>query len=290
MTLRKTLPLLVITGAMLAVVARTVDAWWKGGHQVCTRAALSKLPDDMPEFFRKGEAELVQMCSEPDDWKSPTTPHLKVAEQPEHFIDMEYLDGKPIPKDRPEFVKLMAEGKHDPYKVGFLPYAMMENYERLMLAFREYRAAPENKFVQAKILVYAGWMAHYSEDCGMPLHTTKFFDGRPEGDDKQAHKGIHARIDAYLEKNGVTTEQAAEDVKAEDAVDVWTVIVKAIEESNTHVDKCYALDTEHAFDTAPEKGKELMLQRARASARLTATLWYSAWKNSAPERTTVPTK
>jgi hypothetical protein len=288
--LRKTTLLIAPVIAMLLLTARPADAWWRGGHQICTRAALSKLPEDMPEFFRKAEAELAQMSPEPDEWKNPSTPHLRVTEQPEHFLDLEYLDGKPFPKDRPEFVKLMVEAKQDPFRVGMLPYAMQENYERLMLAFRDYRAAPDNKFQQAKILVYAGWLAHYAEDCGQPLHTTKNFDGRPEGDDKQAHKGIHARVDGYLEKFAVKPEDAAEGVKPEDAVDVWPLIAKAIEESHTHVDQCYELDKDHAFDTAPDKGKELMLQRAKASAQLTATLWYSAWKNSAPERNTVPQK
>jgi hypothetical protein len=283
--------LVLITGAAVLLVQHQSAAWWTGGHKLCTEAAVLALPDEMPPFFRKAAVELAEMSAEPDNWKSQTTPRLRAAEQPEHFMDLEYLDGGKLPKDRPEYVKLMAEKKIDPFKAGFLPYALQENTERLTLAFREYRVRVDKKLatasVEARIIVYAGWLAHYCQDAGMPLHTTKNFDGRPQGEEKLAQKGIHARIDAYPEKHGLTVEMLKEKLTAEDLVDTWPAIVKFIETSYTRIDKCYELDKEGAFDTAPEKGRELMLTCARASAKLTLDLWYSAWKNSDPKRASI---
>ena len=261
-------------------------AWWNDGHKALTKAAVARLPEDTPEFFRNAGAELAAMVIEPDRWKDVTTPHLKNTESPEHFIDLEYLDGKDLPATRFELTKHYVAKEIDLAKGGFLPYAMLEGYQRLMLAFRDYRNNPENAAVRQRIIVYAGWLAHYAQDASMPLHTTKFFNGKPGEGGVMKQKGIHDKIDAYPEKF-LKAEEIADGLKADDAVDVWPVIVKAIKDSHTHVERCYELDLEGGFDKAPEKSKALMLERARAGAKLTMDLWYSAWKNSAPERATI---
>src|SRR5207244_1694525 len=115
-------------------------------------------------------------------------------------------------------------------------------------------------------LFYAGWLAHYCEDAAMPLHTTKFFDGKPgpNGELPQPpKKGIHARIDAYPEKN-LTADAVAEGLTAE-AVQPWPAIVKEIESSHKFVEKCYEIDEQNGFDKEPLKAKELMLERSRAA-------------------------
>src|SRR5258706_9499876 len=83
----------ILTVCMFGVA----HAWWEKGHQMLTRAAASKLPDDVPEFFRKGVVELAEASAEPDNWKHITAPHLKASEAPEHYIDLEYLEGQPLP-------------------------------------------------------------------------------------------------------------------------------------------------------------------------------------------------
>ena len=78
---------------LLVVRGFPTQAWWTEGHQLCTRAAVAKLPDELPEFFRKGVVELAEASAEPDNWKHITAPHLKASEGPEHYIDLEYLEG-----------------------------------------------------------------------------------------------------------------------------------------------------------------------------------------------------
>ena len=272
----------------LFISRREVRAWWAGGHRIATLAAVSKLPAEVPAFFRSAGEQLAEMSVEPDNWKSPTTPHLRGSEAPEHYIDLEYLDGKGLPEQRFLLLKHYFDRGIDPAKGGFLPYALQEGYERLLLAFREHRSRPDSVAVQQRIIVYAGWLAHYCEDAGMPLHTTVNFDGKPGPDKAVVQKGIHARIDGYPETQKFTPELVAETLEAQHAVDVWPRITKAIQESHTHVERCYELDEDGAFGKAPDKGRELMLERTRASAKLTLDLWYSAWKNSDPARATIP--
>jgi len=269
--------------AMLVLLSQRSHAWWSGGHKLLTLAAAAKMPADVPEFFRKAGEELAEMATEPDNWKDPATPHLRITERPEHFIDLEWLEDKPLPRERIELMKLLSGKGEDPTRAGFLPYAIQEGYERLLLAFREYRKRPDAPAVQHRVLMYAGWLAHYSEDAGMPLHTTKFYDGRPGPEKEVVQKGIHAKIDAYPEKHGLTAEAIAEGLAVEQADEAWLLVLKTIGEANKRVDACYQLDTQGAFDTAPEKGRQLMLECTRAGVKLTADLWYSAWVNSGKE-------
>jgi len=245
-------------------------------------AAATKLPEDMPAFFRQAGAELAEVSGEPDNWKNPIAPHLKATEQPEHYLDLEYLEGQPIPEHRADLLKHYFSKHIEPSKAGFLPYAVQEGYERLKVAFRSCRGQPESKAFQHCAIVYAGWLAHYCEDTAMPLHTTKDFDGRPDAAGNLQQKGIHSKIDGYPESQGFTPELLNQGLVAERAENVWPLITKAITVSNGYVQRCYELDAQGAFDKAPEKGKEFILERARAATKLTLDIWYSAWVNSAP--------
>ena len=278
---------IVLAAATVLLLSRAACAWWAGGHKICTLAATSKLPADVPQFFRDAGKELAEMSTEPDNWKHVTASHLRATEQPEHFIDLEYLGETPIPAKRYELLKFYFSKDIDPTTGGTLPCAIIEGYERLMLAFRDYRSQPDTEIVKKRIIVYAGWLAHYCEDAAMPLHTSKDYDGRVKPDGSVEQKGIHARIDAYPEKNGITSEKLADGLAAKDVVNVWPLIVDAINASHTHVDECYKLDARGGFDRDPDAGRELMTERTRAAAQLTLDLWYCAWTNSEARRATV---
>jgi hypothetical protein len=279
----------LVRSAVLAAAAAIVSllasqparAWWIGGHKLMTAAAAAKLPEDMPVFFRAAGEALADSAAEPDRWKDAAAPHLRAAERPEHFIDLEYLDGAPVPELRPDLVKLYHSKNIEPAKGGVLPCSLMEGYERLMLAFHHCRTHPDSEAARQRALVYGGWVAHYAEDAAMPLHTTTHYDGKPGPNGQVAQKGIHARIDAYPEHFGLTVESLGERLAAKPSASVWPVIVKALEESHACVAQCYELDAAGGFDTAPEKVREFILKRARAATQLTLELWYSAWQNSA---------
>ena len=269
----------VVVGLSFAL-SGVVHAWWGGGHQIFTLAALRVLPEDMPNFFRSAGTALADMSAEPDRWKDPAAPHLRGTEHPEHFIDLEYLEGRPLPSHRADLIKYYVSKGLDPGTGGYLPYAIQEGYERLMLAFKDYRKRPLAPEVQQRVIVYAGWLAHYCQDALMPLHTTRDYDGKQVGD-KIVQKGLHAKIDGYPESNNFKAEAVSEGVKCEPARDVWGLILSTLANSFAQVPRCYALDSEGAFDTHPEKGREFILERAHLSAQFTAVIWYTAWKNSA---------
>ena len=201
---------------LTAVLAGIANAWWSGGHESIAEAAAARLPDDVPAFFRRGGKHLAHFAVEPDRWKNREAPFLRRSEEGNHFLDAEDLDGKTLPAThRFDAMKMLyGDLKKEPNKVGLLPYAIVENYERLMIAFYDHRKSPNNEAIPMKCLVYGGTLAHYTGDAAMPLHTTRDYDGRIQPDGTVKQKGIHAKVDGFPEKNKITPEEICRGLEA----------------------------------------------------------------------------
>src|SRR5207253_6028037 len=171
--------------------------------------------------------------------------------------------------------------RHRPERTGMLPYAIMENYDRLSCAFYDLRADPENAIIRAKCIVYAGVLAHYTGDTAMPLHTTRDYDGKKGDNGKLVQKGIHAKIDAFPEKNQFSPEEICRGLEPKKIDDVWAYVVRTIRESHEHVKKCYELDALGAIDKPSDESRKFIMERCRVGAQFTMDLWYTAWVRSA---------
>ena len=258
-----------------------VSAWWIKGHESVAQSAASGLPEGMPAFFRAGGNPLANYAGDPDRWKNPACKFLREATAPDHYLDLEEWQGKPLPRGRYQALALLQELKVKPDKGGMLPYALMEWYERLTCAFQEHRASPDNAAIRAKCLVHAGVLAHFTGDAAMPLHTTRHYDGRLEADGKITQKGIHARLDSFPEKHGLGAEEIGRDLQAREMEDVWLYIVQFINDSHTYIDRCYELDAQGLFERPNAESKKFVLERCRRGAQFTMDLWYTAWLRSA---------
>lgn len=276
--------LVVGAAVVLAGVAGGLaSAWWAGGHETIAEAAAARLPDEVPAFFRRGGRHLAHFAVDPDRWKNKNAQLLRRAEEGNHFLDLEDLDGRlPPATNRFDYMRLVTvELKKEPNKVGLLPYAVVENYERLMVAFYDHRKAPNSESVPMACLVAGGNLAHYTGDAAMPLHTTRDFDGRVQPDGTVKQKGIHAKLDGFPEKNKITPEEVCRGLEAKVIDDVWAHVNKFIVESHTHVGRCYEFDAAGAFDVPTNESRAFVLARCRAGAQLTLDLWYTAWVKSA---------
>lgn len=253
-------------------------AWWVKGHESIAEAAANQLPMEMPQFFRAGGKALAHFAGDPDRWKNRDAKFLRAAEACDHYLDLEDLEGKEWPEDRWKAVALINKlGKKTPDRVGLLPYATMEDYDRLCCAFFDYREDPKNEAIKWKCLVYAGVLSHFSGDTAMPLHTTVDYDGRKGG----IQKGIHAKIDAFPERFGLTPEEICRDLKPQKIDNMWEYVGKTFKESYTHIDRCYELDKKGAFEKPTPESRQFILDRCRVAAQFTMNLWYNAWLKSA---------
>jgi hypothetical protein len=266
---------------MFVLVAGALNAWWVKGHGAIAEAAVAGLPDSMPAFFRAGGKHFAHLAGDPDRWKNREAKFLKAAEYPNHFLDLEYLEGNKLPDDRYKASQLLTKLRHKPETAGLLPYAIMEDYERLACAFHDLRAEPDNETVRMKCLVYGGVLSHYTGDCMMPLHTTKDYDGKKKDMGGFLQKGIHAKIDGFPEKNNFTAEEIGRGLHAQPIDDVWAYVQKRIAESHSFIEKSYELDAAGAFDKPTPESREFIMQRCRAAAQFTMDMWLNAWLKSA---------
>lgn len=269
------------TFMLILAAAAPSPAWWIKGHGLIAEAACKALPDDMPPFFRAAGKTLNHLAGEPDRYKNRAAEFLRVSEAPDHYIDLEEYGGETLPRNRFRALELARRRGVAPDKAGFLPYALMEHFDRLTLAFGDYRRDPTNEAVRLKCIAYAGVLSHYTGDACMPLHATRDYDGRPGLDGRIQQKGIHAKIDGFPETHGFSAEEISRDVIPTKIDDVWRHSLDVIQESFHNVERCYEIDIAGGFDKPSEASRAFIMNHCRRGARFTAELWYNAWLKSA---------
>lgn len=277
-----------LLGTALTFTAPAAHAWFPQGHSIIASAAVQSLPDDVPAWFREGKAAVAHSAQDPDVQKNRALPFMSDAEGPKHYIDLELLQGKPLPATENEFFKLCSEMKIDPSNIGYVPYIIAEETERLTLIFAEARAYPENPYIRAKALVEAGILSHYSGDVCMPLHSTVDHDGRADATGKSPRSGIHAKVDSLIERLALKPETLVQKEKTAPIPALFPAIVAQLADTRTKVDATYALES-----TLPDTRNvdpnwkptpaliDFTNERARAATQFTASLFLTAWRDSA---------
>ena len=258
-------------------------AWGWNDHGTLTLAAVNALPRDIPAFFRTG-GEMVAHCSfDPDASKNRGAPYVRGAEYPEHFIDLEFLQGRALPEYRYAYIPLCAELGVKPEKVGFVPYAVAEWTERLAVAFAEHRKWPDNPHVQHKCLVYAGFLAHYAEDLCQPLHLTIHYNGRAKPDGSSPRSGIHQKVDALIHNLAFEPDGLARGQEIVPLKELMPGILREIEKGHALVDRVYELEDRLPSERGEKPASEVVdfaTERAREAVRFTAALYLTAWERS----------
>ncbi len=268
---------------LILLVAFPAGAWFPKGHEILTLAAVSALPGGVPEFFRSHGGLAGHLSWDPDIAKNPAAPQLEDAEFPEHFIDSELLRGNPLPGTRFEFYHLCRRIPVEPKIVGMAPYAIAEWSERLMIAFAEHRKRPNDPAIRTKCVVYAGLLAHYSEDLCQPLHTTVHYDGRTGKDFRSPHSGIHAAVDGLVERLNMPPAELSREVDIRAFSAFLPAILEQLQESHSQVDQVYQIEKglRSVKDaTAAPEVVAFARSRAKASVGFTARLYLTAWERS----------
>jgi hypothetical protein len=293
-----------LIAALLLLPLLTVQpafGWGSDGHMLINRLAGSALPSDVPAFLRTPAAldALEYYGPEPDHWRSTAEPELKAAQEPEHFIDLEWADlVGPLPRRRYDFIRALAAAQPahpdiplTPEKVGLQPYVTSEVYERLQSAFRDYRALvaakQDTKPSEAEIVFLAGWLGHYVGDGSQPMHTTIQYNGWT-GPNPHGYTTEH-RIHSLFETTFVHANVKPADVQplvaaAKPVVlkDVFADYLAYLRHSNTLVEQTYQLEKQGAFAGAgTPQGKAFVDQQLAAGAIELRDMIYTAWIKSA---------
>jgi len=276
------------TAILLTIAALTApaQAWLGMGHDLAARTAVEALPENFPAFFRAGVEQIAHASLDPDLFTRPLGgKQVHATEAPEHYYDLELFMPGNLPETRYEFLDRLSDRKLAPAKVGLLPYALAEWTQRLTVALAEHRRWPDDKNIQTKCLVYAGLLAHYAADATQPLHTTIHYDGRAGADGKSPRSGIHLKTDALMGKLSVAPAAAAKGLQPVPLDKLLGGIVEQITRSHALVDRVYEMEArlpayEGHLDEDSDVGR-FTTERLRAAAEFTASLYLTAWRDSA---------
>jgi hypothetical protein len=293
----------------LLLASHPAFAWWDNGHILINQTAAQKVPASMPPFLRAAADRIAYLGPEPDRWRERSEFTLKNSQEPDHYIDLERVSDIPdLPPGRYDFYRLLyakrvaTKTNGDdflPESVGMQPYITIEIYDRLKVAFREYRKFKQQHLptdaVEQDAVLYAGWMGHYVGDGSNPLHTTVSHDGwvGPNPNGYTTEKGIHPEFEGRFVTRTIDQMNlhplVHEPVRLKDP---WHDYLQYLRDSNRLVEKVYQLEKAGALkDTGTPDSREFLRERLAAGAQMLLNLWYTAWEESAlpvPPRNPTP--
>lgn len=277
-------------------VALPAFAWGERGHYIVAEAATHGLPADMPHFFHEAYPELIWLSYDPDRWRGGGE-SLDAVNAPNHFLDYEYVAGLELPRDRYKYLDLLVTSgrlrKHGigNAEAGFLPWAIAEEAQKLVIAFRNWRASrpgsSERAHIERDIIHFAGILAHYVGDGSQPLHATMNYNGwvTPNPNGYAVDCGTHARFETQYVSHAVDVREVLPKVAAPvSRSDFFATALDHIRTANSFVETLYRLDRDGGFSLfAPidPAAHAFTTDRLAAGASMLRDLWWSAWKTSA---------
>ena len=316
--------LLVVLAVLNAPLA-PLRAWDYEGHRIVNQLALASLPANFPAFIRApAAAERVAFLSgEPDRWRNSLSPTAKHASGPDHFLDIDELAAHGLsPKTaspfRYDFVEQIksAREKHpenfpqiDPSKnsdhardlIGFLPWAMNENFAKLESAFSYLKTfeqyggtAEEIANAQQNILYVMGTMGHYAGDAAQPLHTTKHYNGwlGVNPNHYNTNKTIHIWIDGgFIRRAEIRADELKTKVRPARALalnetrahDVFDEAMGFVAAQFELVERVYQLDRDGKLSPGKgdvTEGREFIGGQLLKGGQFLGDLWFTAWQSA----------
>ncbi|CAM2958364.1 hypothetical protein [Rariglobus hedericola] len=319
--------------ALFLAAAASLHAWDYEGHRTVNQLALAGLPEEFPAFVKTPAAaeRIAFLAGEPDRWRSTNELPLKHVNGPDHFLDFEYLDDAGLPvatlsefryvytaqfaaahAAHPEKFPAVDPDKnkdHTRELIGYLPWAIIENYAKLKSAFSYLRAFEENGTpdeianAQANALYIMGVMGHYVGDGSQPLHTTKHHNGwvgeNPHNYTRSS--SIHAWIDGgYIALGGLSTADLV--ARARPAHDlairpegsppatrnlIFEQTLAYLLTQHALVEPLYQLDQTGALKPGSadggKAGREFIGEQLLRGGEMLSSLWLTAWKQAAPD-------
>lgn len=289
-------PLMVLAVAATAHTARAM--WGMHGHTIAGRAAATRLPVQMPLFFREASAQLAYLNPEPDRWRADSLRTMNEAFQYDHYIDFEVVpDSVLAVQDRWRYLTALGNTglKHPAREAGLLPFRILELHQRLTTEFRLWRTTTDpqqRRWIQERIINDAGILGHYVTDAANPLHTSVHHNGwakeYPNPNNYTTENTFHRRFETQFVGARVTLQDLLPRMNATPRhfADPRAAVMDYLRESHSHLERLYQIEqraTYNAATTAPEN-KAFAVERLAFGTNMLRDLWWSAWLNSAPAR------
>lgn len=277
---------------LLLLAPLSGSAWGEKGHLMVNRLAIEAATAKLPEFMSASREHIIYNGPEPDRWRNEgRSSVMNTAQAADHFFDSELWGPiSTIEADRYSFMEKVAVKKVELVKIGYLPYAIVENYEKLVDAFRFWRnakTAEDRESARENAVYLAGLLGHYVGDSTMPMHLSVEYNGwletspNPKGYTKD--RNFHSRYESLYVDAAINADAVRPKVQPPQRLsNVWDAIKQNLIQSFSELEPAYELEKAGEFNPQQPhpKGTEFITnQLARASTML-GDLWYTAWLDS----------
>lgn len=177
-------------------------AWGSTGHSIIGRVAAETLPASTPAFLRtKSAIDEIETLGPEEDAIKGSGDSWDADNDPGHFLDVDdngtvagvvHLDA--LPKNMKDYAEALASAGATPYGVGFVPYQIMDGFERVRKDLAYWRVdaymsthaatssartsfARERMLRESLTLRDIGDFGHFVGDGSQPLHITIHYNG-----------------------------------------------------------------------------------------------------------------
>lgn len=309
---------------LLAIFVPTLLwAWGRDGHRMITRLAVLHLPSDMPAFFTGSAAQLEMLSLAPDEWRdrdeSNLAPTLLKDRDPDHFFSWDWYAPTSLPADVYEYGDAIRAAHRELPKMGLLPYAAMEAFQRMRSDFRQWRKADadlthaatdpalaadqkkladQKRFLEARIIADAGLVAHYIGDGSQPLHVTENYNGWKAAENPRQYTTdttLHRRFESdYVAARVKDSEVEPLLAPLQKGPMGLATIYAHMERAHKQVNHLYDLEKATPFgpEDQDQEAHKLVVDRLADGASTLRDLWYSAYATATtsprPPATTRP--
>jgi hypothetical protein len=262
--------------------------WGYYAHRLVNRHAVDNLPaamisDDTGNAFGDWRDWLAEHSIDPDENKNNDP-----LESARHWVN---IDSKPVqypypfttvPRSLPTYLSVFGRSN------GVNPWeGWRDPLERLTEAMRQRDWAEAYR--------EAAWLGHYVADAHTPLHAVANYDGQLSADTR--NRGIHSRHESglvYRYIDNINTSASSATTVSDPVAAAFTALVKSYEVSLVVLAadlKAQDLADDGNFNSAYYAelwrltGADTQ-ERLDTAARLTASMWYTAWDNAGRPRFT----
>src|ERR1700694_1235734 len=213
---------------LLLASATPSFAWGALGHRLVSGVGAAALPASLPDFLRSTSAidEIGDLGPEADRLKSSGRT-WNSDDDPGHYVDLSD-DGTAagialaaLPPSREGFDTALRAAGSNQYKMGFLPYELIDGYQQITTDLAYWRVfaygavhaadpgdraffATEKALREGRPLRDIGYWSHFVGDASQPLHVSIHFNGWMEKYPNLA-RDVHGRFETALVAAGGAT-------------------------------------------------------------------------------------
>jgi hypothetical protein len=292
-------------------------AWGALGHRIVNNDAVRSLPESVPAFLRTPAAiaEITTLGPEADRIKAASAP-FDADNDPGHFLDLDDdgtiagvvpLASLPLTRDAYDTAvrkgHLIEGHAPDQYRVGYLPYSIIDGYQLVVADFAIWRVdaygeahatdpvleaifATDRKLREDLILRDIGYWGHFIGDGSQPLHVSVHYNGwgdYPNPNNYTQSRTIHADFESKFVEAHATADLALPYVGAyvPSTQPISARVSAYLQATSAGATTVYRLTDAGAFAAATPEAITFTLKRLAAGAQMFRDLIADAYAASA---------